>query len=282
MLISLVVRLKPLGERGRALPPTTGPAIHGFFFHWLTGEKPEMASKLHDLNGPKPFTVSGVQRGLPQTDKPTDSANNSYWFRLTSMDEQLSELLLKRFGRNLPLHLEVLGSSFEIEEVTADSREHSWAATISWKELMNMSVADASSNPIGKAFKTQLFFYSPTTFKSEGRSLPLPLPNQTFRSLVTRWNNFSQLPLDPAFFDFLEEDLVISGYDLRSELALMEGSRRGAKLLCFRGWCEYSAFTSEIRWMQILRLMSYFAFFSGVGYKTTMGFGQTIALDLAR
>ncbi len=274
MLISLVIQLVP--EHSGSLPSTTGPAMHGLFFKWLAGQDASLSARLHDLAGPKPFTVSALQPlvAIPpsRAERNNDlilSPQAKYWFRMTSIEAEFSRFLLEYFYAQPPSQFEILKHRFEVERVIFNPQEHPWAATSTFAGL---------NEPVTSSAKVKLQFHSPTTFKAQGRSRPLPLPEQTFNSLLTRWNNYASQPIDPAFSTWVSENLAISGYELRTELALMEGSRQGAKLIAFRGWCEYTALQSDPAMLQTLHQLARFAFFSGVGYKTTMGFGQTRCL----
>jgi len=281
MLLSLVVQIKPF--KVGTLPPFSGPALHGVFFSWLKSVNPMLAAELHNAKSAKPFTVSNLQTGdgaeAPALFMPTREivldTNKTYWFRLTSLDKRLSELLLERFYKQPPLSLEVFKHFFRVEKVIAEQSEHPWAGSSSWQELAQANFfADTAST--SSSSRVKLIFFSPTTFKARERFFPVPMPAQTFISLAARWNSFSPVPLDPSFGAFLDESVAINAYNLQTELVTMEGAKRGAKMVCFRGWCEYASFERESEWNAALKMLAQFAFFAGVGYKTTMGFGQTL------
>jgi len=280
VLVSLVVQLRP--HRAGTLPLTTGPAMHAIFLKCLARSNPALAQELHDQQSVKPYTVSGLQQYSPHLEllrRPKDlelSLQQLYWFRVTSLEPGLSKFLLTDFIQNLPTELDILERPFELVKVISSQEQHAGAGISSYEELLSLSLSPKTQRINNKI---SLYFHALTTFKSAGRSLPLPLPVQTFSSLATRWNTYSPIPLDPALFNFVEDDVSISGYDIQSELAMMEGSNKGPKLVCFRGWCEYTSFAKDSEWTQSLHLLSHFAFFSGVGYKTTQGFGQVVALD---
>lgn len=92
--------------------------------------------------------------------------------------------------------------------------------------------------------------------------------------MLNRWNSFSQLTLDAAWLDNINQIIGLRGYDLQTELALMENSSKGTKLVCFRGWCEFTSFAKEPQINEMLCLLALCAFYSGIGYKATQGFGQ--------
>lgn len=45
------------------------------------------------------------------------------------------------------------------------------------------------------------------------------------------------------------------------------------------GTCRYVALNHDRFWGGILRTLAQFAFYAGVGTRTTMGFGQTVVWD---
>jgi CRISPR-associated endoribonuclease Cas6 len=273
MLLSLVVQVRPEGgaSQRHTLPATTGPALHGMLYKWLAQVDPALGTAIHDLHGVKPFTVSSLQAlvGNPEASRSTYdlllSPHQAYWFRITSLDAALSQVLLEKFyqpGQTLDL----LGRRLQIERLLTEPYQHPWAARTTYHDL--------PENPPSLPPRLKLQFHSPTTFKAVDRVVPVPMPEQVFNSLATRWNSFSELPLDPAQLSALTEKLAISGYQLSSELALLEGSPRGPKLIACRGWCEYTIINGEEEETRLLHLLSRFGFYSGVGYKTSQGFGQ--------
>lgn len=84
------------------------------------------------------------------------------------------------------------------------------------------------------------------------------------------WQRFSPVKFDET----LEEALPlvrVSDYDLRTEL--IHFGRY--KVIGFKGRVSYTAPREANRTLQVaLNALADFAFFAGVGYKTTMGLGQ--------
>lgn len=293
MLVSLVVQLRPLAPG--SLLPYTGKAVGAFLLNWLQEVDPALSAALHDMDEIKPLTASGVQRAvrpdsfLPPPLPPGEllklDPQRLYWFRITSLHEELSMYLLENFYLKPPQTIPILRQNFKVEGVAVRPEEHPWAANCSWSDLKDTALAgyseDFSQSQTTRApgSKITLLFHTPTTFQHSGRAFPLPLPAQAFRSLVDRWNAFSGALLDDTVYDAITDDVAISAYDLRTELVQLEGSRQGTKLLGCRGWCEYSYFGQRPEQLLNLHLLSRFAFFSGVGKKTLQGFGQILAVE---
>ena len=261
----------------------------GFFLNWVKLANPALSLSLHEAATYKPFTVSSLfdldepnPNKLVASNKAGDlilHPTKLYWFRITSLETSLSQFLLETLaGPKCPPMPPVLGREFELAYITTDPIKHPWAATETYAHLLSLVASSQVNRPVSsRATKVKLLFVSPTTFKSNGRSLALPLPLQTFFSLANRWNTFSGHLIEPGFGEWLEENVSISSYELKSESVWLEGSASGPKLIGFRGWCEYISFSPDEDYNYVLDLLTRFAFFAGVGYKTTWGFGQVIA-----
>ena len=121
-----------------------------------------------------------------------------------------------------------------------------------------------------------LEFHTPTAFSSNVRNVTrlFPEPSLVFRSLGKRWNAHAGGPF--AFDDGLLEELCdgirVERYALETREVRLStrASTKG-----FVGSCEYSVGrhgSADRR--RFLRLLGEFAFYAGVGLRTTMGMGQ--------
>jgi CRISPR-associated endoribonuclease Cas6 len=116
-----------------------------------------------------------------------------------------------------------------------------------------------------------LTFLSPTAFRSQGRTLLMPLPRLVFTSLLEWWNRYAPFPLSPAILEDVEADVDIARYTLHTQMLDFDRYRQ----VGFVGDCEFLARRgTPAVILQHLHLLTAFALFSGVGYKTTMGMGQ--------
>lgn len=121
------------------------------------------------------------------------------------------------------------------------------------------------------SFRVALRFASPTTFKSNEKHVPVPLPGLVFGSLLEKWNAFAPVALPPEARRFAEECMALSGFELRSRPAyLKDGSVRVGAV----GAARYTAINRDRYWLSVMNLLADFALFAGVGAGTTMGLGQ--------
>ncbi len=143
---------------------------------------------------------------------------------------------------------------------------HPWAAQTSYEAL-------AAPWLLGRAQperKITLQFASPTTFKSGGKNVPVPLPEWVFGSLLEKWNAFAPVALPGEARRFAAECLALSRYELGTRgLPLKDGVKIGAV-----GQATYTALNNDRYWLSLMNLLADFALYAGVGAGTTMGLGQ--------
>ena len=120
-----------------------------------------------------------------------------------------------------------------------------------------------------------LTFHTPTAFSSNARNVTslFPTPELVFRSLGRRWNVYAGScgTIAAERLDELCAALRVMHYSLttRSVRLAPHMTTKG-----FVGTCEYSVGRTTPEQRRLLRLLAGFAFFAGVGLRTTMGMGQ--------
>jgi len=124
--------------------------------------------------------------------------------------------------------------------------------------------------------RVSLEFASPTTFRSGGRYVPLPLPDLVFGSLLDRWQAFAPIALSPEVRRFAAEAVAVSQYQLRTRSLPAKG---GGVRVGFTGRASFVALNRDRYWLSVLHLLAAFAFYGGVGYQTAAGMGQVRLLD---
>jgi CRISPR-associated endoribonuclease Cas6 len=142
-----------------------------------------------------------------------------------------------------------------------------WAAVTSYQELSAPYLL--AQKPAPKHIT--LRFTSPTTFKSGGMHVPIPLPELTFGSLLERWNSFAPIAFPPEARRYAAECLAIGRYDLSSRVVPTKG--RGLRVGAV-GEVRYTCLNYDRYWMSLMTTLARFALFAGVGAGTGMGLGQ--------
>jgi len=195
--------------------------------------------------------------------------------RITSLTTPLSELILTKIVPNLPQHLRLKWSEFRELRL---SEENGWDEQTTFDAL----IAQAQT---GRGDSITLQFASPTAFRSNGIDLTLPTPEQVWRSLWWRWNQFAPtaLAIDPLWPEFAGKCLVVSDFQLRSMKVSFKQGEKGAttgatgqatyRLLPEKYCGEYAPFRPGAA--SVLRTLAGFALYAGMGHHTTIGLGQT-------
>lgn len=119
---------------------------------------------------------------------------------------------------------------------------------------------------------------SPTTFRREGKSYPLPDPALVYGSLWRKWRAFSDTPVAEAVWQELLAALALSRAATRTRA--WKFSRY--LLTGFTGLAEFSLVrpvSADTR--ALFGALSALAFFTGIGLRVTMGMGQCRQVSLA-
>lgn len=273
MLTAIVLTLTP--TQSVTLPANLGRAAHAWLLDWLKTADPAMAESLHDPNQTRPFTVSnlwGGRRGPKQTAQ--FSPAEPVLLRFTGYRADLSERLAELIRTNPPQTVTLADHPFLVSAVAADSAAHPWAGQTTYGALVQQYTLGAIP-PGGPVLR----FASPTVFRSEGVNVPLPLPKLVFDGLARRWNTHAPMRIHPDVSRFAEDCMAITRYDLRTEqVSFGEENGRGA-LPGFTGTCGYAFLNRDRYWMGLIHLLAAFAFYAGVGARTTWGLGQARAVE---
>jgi len=163
--------------------------------------------------------------------------------------------------------LRILGCIFDVIRVAGSEEEHPWAGKIGFDELYERWFSSEER----LTSKVRMRFFSPTTFRSSGRNIPFPLPRLVFQSILNKWNRYAYIHPSSELGRVIEDGMTLSRYELRTKMMDFGKYRE----VGFIGESEFMVMKGiEIKLIRWVHLLSDFAFFSGVGYKTTMGMGQ--------
>ncbi|MGC8967891.1 MAG: CRISPR-associated endoribonuclease Cas6 [Thermus sp.] len=222
---------------GEGFPEPLG--LRGFFYALLK----EVAPEVHDL-GENPFALGfGGREGAP-------------WARVSLLKEDLYARLAPRLfaleGKEVRL-----GRPFRVRAVLQEG--HPWAGVSTYPRLFQ--------GPLDRDLP--LRFHSPTFFRRKGVHYPLPEPRLVLESLLRRLEAFGPLKAPPEVREALLERTTVRSLSGRTERAATEVDTVG-----FVGRVVYHlprATEEEALWLSAL---GRFAFFSGVGAKTSLGYGR--------
>ncbi|MBN1877715.1 MAG: CRISPR system precrRNA processing endoribonuclease RAMP protein Cas6 [Anaerolineae bacterium] len=275
-LLSLVLTLRPAREA--ALPPRLGRAAHAIVLARIAARDSALAEVIHAGDGPKPLTCSELIGG--RYGERAVLPGQGYTLRYTALTAEVSAALSRAFAVGDTLAFE--GVDFCVESLAPDPlnlslldspTSASWAGADDYEDLAARHLLPSDAAP---ANRWSLAFTSPTAFRAQGRTVPLPLPGLVFGSLANRWNAFAPvaLPAD-GVKRYAEEMVDLSRFSLRSAPGWDRGrgEQRGLRV-GYIGKVTYSARNRDRYWLSVLGLLTAFACYSGVGVLTTMGMGQ--------
>jgi CRISPR-associated endoribonuclease Cas6 len=306
-LYSTIVKL--IAMQNGQLPATQGRLAHAAFLDIIRAVDPALAGALHASRGRKPFTVSPLW-GLPRQQDPKGLVSvrqgHQAWLRFTLLGSELFTTFTRHFlspltpsqeerraeslpaPRSLSLPREggaggevrIGNLDFAISEILTTPGSHPWAGYTSVSELYRRWPSAASAGD-ESARKIALEFASPTVFSrgsdqdGMGKFMePFPAPAMFFGSVAAMWNEHMPAPLSlpkQAIRQYAEETVVVGLYKMESQMFRYWGRPQiGAT-----GKMTYLLKDKGNRAMiRTLNMLADFAFYSGAGYKTTMGMGQ--------
>ncbi|GIW25841.1 CRISPR-associated endoribonuclease Cas6 [Meiothermus sp.] len=192
-------------------------------------------------------------------------AEGQWWVRIGLLEEglyaRLSPHLFGLAGQSVKLK-----APFRVKAVLQEG--HPWAGVSTYPKLFQ-----------GQASASLGFqFASPTFFRRKGHSYPLPEPKLVFDSLVQRWNAFAPVKV-PEEVQQAWERLTVSGFQGRTHRIAPNEDERGVGFVGRVVYYLPKASPTEAQWMQAL---GRFAFYAGVGAKTSLGFGRVRGFDPLR
>lgn len=231
-----------------ALRDVTPEELHAAFLGFVNRGDRALGELLHIPHlGQRPFTLHPL--GNPAvTDKLT--------LRVSVLAPELFFRFWERWkGRGgIPLKL---GRRF-LEPISL-SAGGPWGGQLSWKELSEVTPAK----------EVELWFATPTAFKAGDLDLPLPLPRLVFGGLLRKWNAFSPFPLGISPQE-LERKVALAEACIRTK-AFYDGRSR---IVGFVGRARFRVLRgSSPELLRAVNVLARFAFFAGVGRKTTHGMG---------
>ena len=234
----------------------------------------DLAQRLHDGHGLKPYTVSGLLQG-----ESSRSLNGIIQpgavgrIRFTSLSAAVFQVMGRWAAHSSALELN--HNQWEITE-TRWKQTHSYADIITTHELAPPKE------------KINIRFTVPTCFKSMGQYFPMPTPRLVFGNLIDRWQAFSGVPVPTDFHDFVEQYIVVGDYDLRTQPVVL---KQGTQIKGCVGKVSYmiakrnhtfeknhpiraaSVKQNRIALIRLTGMLAEFANYSGLGIKTTQGMG---------
>ena len=242
-----------------------GQQLHGLVFNLIESQDAALAAAVHDGEGPKPFTISGLRaRNI--------DGKKVRWFRVTALDKELEDVLPEALSQAVAGSLDLrLGTAqiklgaFPEGQLPFPLETHK----ISYQQLATAGLTDDM---------VTLEFVSPTAFNLSGKAGLIPEPSLCFKHYLRRWTAFSD------YHVLSHEEIIELVKAFREKIHLQRfisaGARTRLRQYTQNGFVGKAVFRVDDNAGQVLRniigFLADFSFYCGTGYKTTMGMGQSI------
>lgn len=210
-LCALVLHLRAL-EAVR-LKPDMGRAVRQIALDFVATQDQPLADWLHDADQMKPYAASSVfQTDTTRALSGDYPAGATAWIRIVGLRTDVTAALLAGCAKPGD-EIELDRARWQVEQVAGvdpDNKGEVWAGQTSYATLWQQHAQDRAPHSLS------LFFGTPTSFHSEGITVPLPLPSFVFRSLANRWNAGAPLPIPKTFNTFIDQALMVQHYRLET------------------------------------------------------------------
>ena len=252
------------------LPATQGDLAHGALFGMIRSVDPPLADVLHNGNQAKPFTISPLY-GLspPRQGRIPVSPGQGVWLRFTLLDTRPFAAFCRYLSSDHAwsgIHLDDV--SFAVDRVLTTPGSHPWAGYTTAGALRAGAAAQR---------QVRLLFASPMAISlgargaAKQRMVLLPWPQYVFAALRGAWNRLTGDEIPIEFESWVADYVVVR--EVRhwqtSVYQLKRGVHPGGT-----GDVTFEALDDDPGYLSTLNLLANYAFYSGVGSKTTMGMGQ--------
>lgn len=274
-LLSLILTLTPHAPPPpeKEIPQWWGRAAHRLLLTSLGKVDTALADASHEESELRPFTTSTLRGRFPEGK--LDLAG-MYELRLTALNTAVAKGLLEAAAMKDNLAagsiVELDGILFRISGAAVNAPEHPDAQQSTYQDLSTQHLLAAQPAPQS----IKLVFLSGTNFGANGRlgtngrNFPYPLPELVFGNLLERWNAFAPMAFPDELRQYATQCLHISSFQLSSRKAVVAGGMQVGSV----GHVAFRSHNYDRYWMSLIWTLAHYAFYAGVGAKTTMGMGQ--------
>jgi len=270
------VVIKAFVERETPLHAFQGQTVHGLLHEILfDGLKLDIKHK----SNLKPFSTSIY--GIKRTKEHMVPPGRFFYMRFTFLEDFFLQVFSEKFTHKLlegeDFDLTLSGAPVRITHIFVTNKSESpWAGFASYEKL-------SSKGHETPCQQFTLYFATPTAFVETAPGFPkrpvtLPIPAFVMKSLIKAWQAFSPISIPQEIIPWLEQGFWVkrlSKFETALHILWEKGSSTPLAHVGFKGYVCFSALKGmpeEAR--ACASTLADFAFFSGVGMKTTMGMGM--------
>lgn len=257
MFYSLLIKVK--AQKTGELKLFTGKKLHGAFLNIIKKADEKLAQELHDKDIPKEFTVSNLFGTSSKGFNLIEGQN--YFFRVTFLTDKIYKIFSSEIFKNI-----LKEKGIFIENIPLSIEE------IVYKNNKYTGIMDKIEK---RSKKYKLIFKTPTLFKSGDIFIRFPDITYLFRSLLNKYNLYSK--------DKINNDILEKLYEINYEkidISLKKEFLNKFFIEGFIGEIVVRIDSKNEEFIRDINTLLNFAFYCGVGTKSSIGFGQVLVEDL--
>lgn len=258
MLAAIEVTAYP--KQDCSLPHSCSHLLHAALLNEIRSDNPDMSQLLHDDAQVKQFAISTL---WPRTRASGDSLSIPKYtecrFRVSTVSRPVFEAFSKAIFGAVARKGRICLNGVDLELLEA-GMEHPNGGAATFEELLSEPVAQAC-----------IKFVSPTTFRRKGLNVPLPDPGLVYGSLWQKWQAYSDIGFAEEVYDEMCGALALRAANVHTRVWKFPRYT----MTGFVGISEFEL-VREVSCVakRLFGGLTRMAFFTGVGYRTTMGVGQ--------
>lgn len=243
-----LVRIELPGAWAAAAPETfPGRALQAWFYGRLAEIDERLAATIHDAAGEKPFHIALLRN------TPNDTLVVSGYGPLADP--------LERLAAHFPRRILLDAHWWEAQGDPA-------CTTARWADLAERLLR------VPACTRYRFLFQTPTTFRSGGAYLPLPVPSLVFPSLLERWRSCASIDLGTEATEAAAR-ILLRRHRVQSVAVQLKGH-----VVAFVGFADFEMRERTGPYAGLLDVLAGFAAFAGIGARVSAGFGSALAAPL--
>ncbi len=275
-LIYAVV-VKMLAEHAGNLDATHGNQAYAAFLNMVQSTAPEVSEALHAEHQYKPFSVSPLM-GLnaPEGGRAHVGEGQEVWFRFTLLESTLFAPLAAYFLRGGRATVRIGGVHFQVLEMLSTPGSHPRAGYTTIEEIWaRWHDRDDLPDTVTLQFLTPTAIRVGTWPSGAKRFLLWPEPERVWYGLRRVWGEYGGWDPGKTYNSWVEEHTGTVAHDVKTRMLKFPRHLQAG----FEGRASFRAEGRDHDKLALWHALADFAFFAGVGYKTTMGMGQAERVD---